>query len=61
MDERARRVAAKGYRWADLSLTSDDNPRTPVLVEHLGARVYKRYRAYRKWLTHPAAAEEPAC
>ncbi len=49
-DELARRAIAKGYRWADLSLTSDDNPRTPILAEHMGARVYKRYQVYRKWL-----------
>ena len=42
--------AAKGYRWADLSLTSADNPRTPQLAEHLGAVIYKRYRVYRRWL-----------
>ncbi len=53
-DELARRAAAKGYRWADLSLTSDDNPRTPILAEHMGARVYKRYRVYRKWLEKTA-------
>jgi len=49
-DELARRAAARGYRWADLSLTSGDNPRTPVLAERMGARIYKRYRVYRKWL-----------
>jgi GNAT superfamily N-acetyltransferase len=49
-DEMARRAAAKGYRWADLSLTSADNPRTPQLAEHLGAVIYKRHRVYRKWL-----------
>ena len=49
-DEMARRAVAKGYRWADLSLTSADNPRTPQLAEHLGAVLYKRYRVYRKWL-----------
>jgi hypothetical protein len=48
--EMARRAAAKGYTWLDLSLTSDDNPRTPILAEHLEARIYKRYRVYRKWL-----------
>lgn len=47
-DELARRAAAKGYTWADLSLTSADNPKTPELAERLGARVYKRYRVYRK-------------
>jgi hypothetical protein len=46
----ARRAAAKGYRWADLSLTSADNPRTPQLAEHVRAVIYKRYRVYRKWL-----------
>jgi len=49
-DEMARRAVAKGYQWADLSLTSADNPRTPQLAEHLGAVIYKRYRVYRKWL-----------
>jgi GNAT superfamily N-acetyltransferase len=49
-DEMARRAAAKGYKWVDLSLTSDDNPRTPILAKHAGAKLYKRYRVYRKWL-----------
>ncbi len=46
-DELARRAAAKGYQWADLSLTSEDNPYTPGLAERFGAKVYKRYRTYR--------------
>lgn len=46
-DEMAKRARAKGYRWLDLSLTSADNPRTPVLAERFGGRVYKRYRVYR--------------
>jgi GNAT superfamily N-acetyltransferase len=50
-DEMARRASAKGYRWVDLSLTSDDNPRTPILAEHMGAKIYKRYRVYRKYLS----------
>jgi GNAT superfamily N-acetyltransferase len=45
--EMARRVQGKGYEWADLSLTSDDNPTTPGLAERMGARIYKRYRVYR--------------
>jgi GNAT superfamily N-acetyltransferase len=49
-DEMARRAAAKGYKWADLSLTSDDNPRTPILAKHAGAKVYKRYQVYRLML-----------
>lgn len=46
-DEMVKRAIAKGYRWADLSLTSDDNPYTPALVEKLGAVIYKRYQVYR--------------
>ncbi|MGD2253882.1 MAG: GNAT family N-acetyltransferase [Anaerolineales bacterium] len=46
-DELAQRVRGKGYTWADLSLTSEDNPRTPVLAERFGAKIYKRYRVYR--------------
>jgi GNAT superfamily N-acetyltransferase len=48
IDEMARRARAKGFQWIDLSLTSADNPYTPELAERMGARIYKRYRAYRK-------------
>jgi GNAT superfamily N-acetyltransferase len=47
-DEMARRLAAKGYRWADMSLTGEDNPDTWDLAHHMGAKIYKRYRFYRK-------------
>jgi GNAT superfamily N-acetyltransferase len=46
-DEMYRRALQHGYSWADLSLTSADNPYTPDLAERFGARVYKRYRVYR--------------
>lgn len=46
-DELARRARAKGFKWADLSLTSADNPYTPMLAERMGAKIYKRYRVYR--------------
>jgi GNAT superfamily N-acetyltransferase len=46
-DELAQRAQAKGYRWVDMSLTSEDNPNTPVLAERMGAKLYKRYRVYR--------------
>ena len=46
-DEMRRRARAKGYAWADLSLTGSNNPFTPDLATRLGARVYKRYRVYR--------------
>ena len=47
-DLMARRAAAKGYEWADLSITGDENPDTWPLAHHMGARIYKRYRTYRK-------------
>jgi len=50
-DEMARRGRAKGYEWVDLSLTSADNPSTPELAGRMGARVYKRYRTYRRDLS----------
>jgi GNAT superfamily N-acetyltransferase len=46
-DEMTRRARAKGYRWIDLSITSEDNPQTPVLAERMGAELYKRYQVYR--------------
>ena len=47
LSEMAKALLAKGYDWADLSLTSADNPRTPALAERIGAKIYKRYRVYR--------------
>lgn len=49
-DEMARRAAAKGYQWADLSLTGEDNLDTFPLAHRMGAKIYKRYRFYRKQL-----------
>ncbi len=46
-DEMYRRALARGYKWIDGSLTSDDNPNTPALGARFGAKIYKRYRAYR--------------
>jgi len=48
--ELGRRAKAKGFKWLDLSLTSEDNPYTPILAGRMGARVYKRYRVYRLWI-----------
>ncbi len=45
-DEMWRRARRKGYAWADLSLTSSENPKTPMLAERMGAVEYKRYRVY---------------
>jgi len=46
-DEMYQRALARGYKWIDGSLTSDDNPNTPALGSRFGAKIYKRYRAYR--------------
>jgi GNAT superfamily N-acetyltransferase len=46
-DEMAKRIRPKGYRWVDMSLTSEDNPNTPILAQRVGAEIYKRYRVYR--------------
>ena len=48
--EMGRRAKAKGFKWLDLSLTSEDNPNTPILAERMGAELYKRYRVYRLWI-----------
>lgn len=45
--EMAKRAMPLGYRWVDLSLTSEDNPRTPALAQRFGATIYKRFRVYR--------------
>jgi GNAT superfamily N-acetyltransferase len=49
-DEMVKRVRAKGYKWLDMSLTSEDNPNTPILASRAGAQIYKRYRVYRYWI-----------
>jgi len=49
-DAMAQRAIARGYLWADLSLTGDENPDTWPLAHHMGAKIYKRYRFYRKEL-----------
>jgi GNAT superfamily N-acetyltransferase len=46
--EMAKRASAKGYLWADNSLTAADNPTTPLLADHMGAKLYKRYRVYER-------------
>ncbi|HEY3310236.1 MAG TPA: hypothetical protein VGK00_01230 [Anaerolineales bacterium] len=48
--EMVKRASAKGYRWLDFSLTGEDNPDTWDLAHHNAARIYKRYRFYRKEL-----------
>ncbi|MFW5713448.1 MAG: GNAT family N-acetyltransferase [Brevefilum sp.] len=45
--EMVKRAREKGFSWIDLSLTSEDNPKTPVLAERMGGKLYKRYRVYK--------------
>ena len=49
--EMAKRASARGYTWADLSLTGDENMDTWTLAHHMGAKIYKRYRFYKKELS----------
>ena len=44
--EMIKRAKVRGFTWADLSLTSEDNPKTPMLAERMGGKLYKRYRVY---------------
>jgi GNAT superfamily N-acetyltransferase len=48
--EMGMRAHARGFKWLDLSLTSEDNPNTPILAERMGAELYKRYRVYRYFM-----------
>jgi GNAT superfamily N-acetyltransferase len=45
-DEMARRARSKGYEWADMSITSEDNPDTVQLSERMGAVEYKRWQVF---------------
>ena len=46
--ELARRVSAKWYECVDLSVTGEDNADTFPLAHRMGAKIYKRYRFYKK-------------
>lgn len=45
-DEMAKRARAKGYTWADMSITSEDNPDTIQLADRMGAVEYKRWQVF---------------
>ncbi len=47
-DEMVKRSIAHGYCWADLSLTGEHNTDTWPIAHHMGAKIYKRYRFYKK-------------
>jgi len=44
--ELLQRARQRGYRWADLSITSADNPTSVLTAGKLGARIYKRWQVY---------------
>lgn len=46
------RLERTRYSWLDLSLTSEENPNTVPLAMRFGARVYKRYRVFRRPIAH---------
>lgn len=46
--ETARRGFAKGYKWAELSWTREDDAPINLGIKMMGARVYKRYRVYKR-------------
>jgi GNAT superfamily N-acetyltransferase len=55
-DEMTQRARVRGYEWADLSLTGDENVDTWPLAHHMGAKIYKRYRFYKKIIPSPREA-----
>ena len=48
--EVAKRGAAKGYKWGELSWTREDDAPINLGIRSMGAHVYKKYRVYRKAL-----------
>jgi hypothetical protein len=49
--EAAKRGLAKGYQWAELSWTREDDAPINLGIRSMGAHVYKTYRVYEKPLT----------
>ncbi len=48
--EVAKRGVGKGYQWAELSWTREDDTPINVGIRSMGAKVYKTYRVYEKTL-----------
>ena len=46
--EVAKRGAAKGYQWGELSWTREDDAPINLGIRSMGAHVYKTYRVYKK-------------
>jgi hypothetical protein len=48
--ETARRGFGKGYKWAELSWTREDDAPINLGIRSMGGKVYKRYRVYQRAL-----------
>ena len=48
--EVAKRGTAKGYKWGELSWTREDDAPINLGIRSMGAKIYKKYRVYRKAL-----------
>jgi hypothetical protein len=48
--EIAKRGQKKGYRWAELSWTREDDAPINLGIRSMGAKIYKKYRVYEKQL-----------
>ena len=48
--EVARRGLARGYEWAELGWTLEDNRPINIGITGMGAKIYKRYRIYEKMI-----------
>lgn len=48
--EVAKRGLGKGYKWAELSWTREDDAPINLGIRSMGAKVYKKYRVYEKAL-----------
>ncbi len=60
LEELYERLQGRGYSWLDLSLTSAENPNTVPLAIRFGAKVYKRYRVFRKPIASAGGARGKA-
>jgi hypothetical protein len=50
-DEVYRGASRRGYRWAELSWTLEDNTGVNTIIHNVGCRLYKTYRLYEKPLS----------
>jgi hypothetical protein len=51
--EVAKRGLAKGYKWAELGWTREDDAPINLGIRSMGAKIYKTYRVYEKSLVDP--------